>query len=106
MYTLLIVDDEPLITDSLYDLFAGREELDFNVLKAYSGREAFDWMEKTRIDILLTDISMPDINGLDVHKHVSGLWPECAVIYLTSFSDFEYVQLAIRNNGEDYILKT
>lgn len=106
MYNLLVVDDEPLITDSLFDLFAVHNGIDFNVMKAYSGREALGWMEKARVDILLTDISMPDINGLDVHRHVSVLWPDSIVIYLTSFNDFEYVQQAIRNDGEDYILKT
>ena len=106
MYNLLIADDEPLITDSLCDLFAGRGDREYNVLRAYSGREALGWMEKTRVDILLTDISMPDIDGLEVHRRVSAQWPECAVIYLTSFGEFEYAQQALRNNGSDYILKT
>lgn len=106
MLNLLIVDDEPLITDSLYDLFLDFHAQDFNLMKAYSGREASSLMETVRIDVLLTDISMPDVNGMEVHRRAQALWPDCAVIYLTSFGEFSYVQQAIRNHGEDYILKT
>lgn len=106
LISLLIVDDEPLITDSFYDLFAGRSETEFNILRAYSGQEALGLVEKVRIDILLTDISMPDVSGLDVHRFTSKLWPECLVIYLTSFDDFDFARQAVRNRGVDYILKT
>lgn len=106
MYNLLIVDDEPLITDSLYDLFAGAAEPELNVLKAYSGGEALGWSQKSRVDILLTDISMPDMNGMDVHRRVRELWPDCLAIFLTSFDEFSYVRQAMRGGGEDYILKT
>lgn len=106
MYSLLIVDDEPIIADGIFDLFMNYREQDLDVHKAYSGAEALEWMRKTRIDIVLTDISMPDINGLEVQKEIRRYWPACKVIFLSICHEFDFVQSAIRNDGADYILKT
>ena len=56
MYTLLIVDDEPIIADGLFEVFQNLNTLELNVYKAYSGDEAIEILKKTRIDIVLTDI--------------------------------------------------
>ena len=68
MQTLLIVDDEVLIAQGLHAMlaqaFAGR----LQVLCCYSAAQALDIAEQTRVDILLTDINMPDISGLELHE--------------------------------------
>lgn len=106
MYNLLIVDDEPIIADMLCDMFGDLREPEFSVLKAYSGYEALDWMKRTKVDIVLSDISMPGMNGLEVQKEIRRQWPGCKVVFLTGFNEFDYVQTAIRNEGVDYVLKT
>jgi two-component system, response regulator YesN len=106
MYNLLIVDDEPIIADMLFDMFSDIKEPEFSVIKAYSGYEALDWMKRTKIDIVLSDISMPGMSGLEVQKEIRSRWPGCKVIFLTGFNEFDYVQTAIRNDGTDYVLKT
>lgn len=106
MYRLLIVDDEPIITDGLFDLFEDIKEPEFDLYKAYSGSEALELMRKAKIDIVLSDICMPDINGLELQKEFNKQWPQCKVIFLTGFNDFNYIQDAIRNDSVDYILKT
>ena len=80
------------------------EQLD--VYKAYSGKEALAWMERTRIDIILTDISMPGITGLELVEQVQELWPRCKVIFLTGYDHFDYVYQAIQMNDVHYLLKT
>lgn len=106
MYRLLIVDDEPVIADGLYDLFEDIREPELDVYKAYSGSEALGYMRKAKFDIILTDICMPDVTGLDLQVEFKRQWPHCKVIFLTGFNDFSYIQQAIRNGSVDYVLKT
>lgn len=106
MYSLLVVDDEPIITDAIYDLFIDNNQLDLDIYKAYSGFEAIERLKKTKIDIVLSDISMPGIDGLDLQKELLSFWPDSRMIFLTGFNEFEYIKAAIHNGSVDYILKT
>lgn len=106
MYRLLIVDDEELITDGLYDVFSRLMPDDLDVYKAYSGKEALEWMTRTRIDIILTDISMPGLSGLELIEEVQELWPHCKVVFLTGYDNFDYIYQAIQMNNVKYLLKT
>lgn len=106
MYRLLIVDDEEIITDSLYETFARHMPDRLDVCKAYSAAEALTWMRRSRIDIVLTDIRMPGISGLDLTEEIQSRWPQCRVIFLTGHSDFEYAYKAFQMNNVRYLLKT
>src|SRR5690625_1581908 len=106
MYRILIVDDEQLITDALYDVIRQLMPDELDVYKAYSGKEALEWMNRTRIDIILTDISMPGISGLELVEQVQELWPRCKVIFLTGYDYFDYVYQAIQMKDVRYLLKT
>ncbi len=106
MYRMLIVDDEEIIVNGLYEIFGGMRELDLDVYKAYSGEEAIEWLERTRIDIVLTDIHMPGIDGMKLLSEIHRNWPRCRVIFLTGHSEFAYVYRAIQRPGVSYILKS
>lgn len=106
MYRLLIVDNEEIIVNHLYEIFRGMDHLDLDVYKAYGGEEAIEWLNRTRIDIVLTDIDMPDIDGLQLMNEVFRCWPQCKVILLTGHSEFEYVYKAIQHRDVSYILKS
>lgn len=106
MHRLLIVDDEPHVTDWLVELFTGREDMPLDVFKAYSAKSALEWLSRSRIDIVLTDINMPKMNGLEMMKVIRSSWPECKVVFLTGHNDFEYAYEAIRNEASGYVLKT
>lgn len=106
MYRLLIVDDEPGIVDGLYQVFKQDESFELDVAKAYSGMEALDYLRTMRIDVLLSDIRMPGLSGLNLLDEVVRNWPACKVILLTGYSEFDYVYTAIQNPGVKYILKT
>src|SRR5690606_19167582 len=80
------------------------EELD--VCRAYSGKEALAWMARTRIDIVLTDIRMPGMSGLDLSAQIVTHWPRCRIIFLTGYSEFEYAYQAIQMANVRYLLKT
>ncbi|MCW3790091.1 response regulator [Paenibacillus sp. LS1] len=106
MYRLLIVDDEEIITDSLYETFARHMPDRLDVCKAYSATEALSWMRRSRIDIVLTDIRMPGISGLELTEQIQASWPNCRVIFLTGHSDFDYAYRAFQMSNVRYLLKT
>ncbi len=81
MYRLLIVDDEEIITDGLYEVFSSYNPEQLDVYKAYSATEALEWLARSRIDIILTDIAMPGMNGLELIEKVQNFWPKCKVVF-------------------------
>jgi two-component system response regulator YesN len=105
MYRLLIVDDEQDIADSLFELFRDFDSFDLDVYKAYSGIEAMEWMRRAKIDIVLTDIRMPGMSGLQLMEEIRAHWPECQIIFLTGYNEFDYVYTAIKNDKVRYLLK-
>lgn len=105
-YKLMVVDDERMIVNGLVQLIEDHFLDAVEVRKAYSGSEALAALHKYPVDILMTDIHMPAMTGLELQKEVKDRWPKCQMIFLTGFNDFEYVQEAIRNESTDYILKT
>lgn len=106
MHKLLIVDDLPIIVNSMESLFKENPQLQLQLYKAYSAIEALDIMSGTDVDIVLTDIRMPQMSGLEMLREIRIRYPRCKVIFLTSYGDFSYAQEAISLGGFDYILKT
>ncbi|HZG78922.1 MAG TPA: helix-turn-helix domain-containing protein [Paenibacillus sp.] len=106
MYKLLIVDDEQWIVDWLHRLFSGLEQLDLDLYKAYTGEEAMAWMYRTKIDIVLTDIQMPEMDGMQLLENIKLHWPDCRVIFLSGYEEFEYIYSAFKHEGVSYLLKT
>ncbi|WP_418666532.1 response regulator [Allofournierella sp.] len=106
MYRLLIVDDEPIIADGLYSLFSGKEGSHLEVHKAYSAPQALRILDVLRIDVVLSDIKMPGMNGIEMLSQIHTRWPFCHVIFLSGYSDFEYVQTAMELGADSYILKS
>ncbi len=103
MFRLLIVDDESLLVDSLYSCI--RERFELEVYRAYSAYEAMRLMRKLRFELVLTDISMPGMSGLELLEQIKRFWPLCRVIILTGFRNFDYAYRALEYDGVRYLLK-
>lgn len=102
---VLIVDDEILVRVALKTLIPW-EEHGFEIIgEAASGVEALEILNRESCQIILSDIRMPEMNGLDLMNHVRVKWPDIRFIILSNHNDFEYVQKALRLGAADYTLK-
>lgn len=104
-FNVLIAEDEPLLLRSLerhiHDI-----DLGFRVLcKAQNGQEALDMLKKHDIHLVITDIIMPLVSGLELLTQVNRHYPNVLVILLSGYADFNYAQHALREGALDYILK-
>ncbi len=106
MHRLLIVDDEPYTVDGLYEMLEEADLPELELYRAYSAIEAIEWLNRIKIDIVLSDIRMPGMDGLRLLKEIRARWPRCKVIFLTGINETSYVQQAMRDGSVDYILKT
>jgi len=104
MYRMLIIDDEPAIVKGLVQLFS-ECDMELDVWEATSAYEVMDIIRQAKVDLVLSDIRMPEINGLQLIDEILFYWPSCKVIFLTGYSEFEYAYAAFRKNVENYILK-
>ncbi|MBM7568429.1 response regulator transcription factor [Paenibacillus sacheonensis] len=106
MYRLLIVDDERFTVDGLYEMIEEIADLELDLYRAYAPEEALEWLARTKIDIVLSDVRMPGMTGLELQKRIAAQWPRCKIIFLTGIHQLETAQHAIRSGSIDYILKT
>ncbi|MBQ8095186.1 MAG: response regulator [Clostridia bacterium] len=105
MQFLLIVDDEILIADSLASMLRQAFDGRLQVYCCYSAADALEIADKFQIDLLLTDINMPDCSGLELQKRMCALYPHCRVIFLTGYSEFDYARTALDQHAFAYVLK-
>jgi len=105
MFRLLVVDNETYLVDSLIEMIKEKRP-DLELYKAYSAIEALQQLSQVKIDIVLTDIQMPGMTGLELQKEVNQKWPRAKVIILSGYSDFSYIQQAMQQGGVEYVLKS
>ena len=106
MIRVLIADDERLEREALADLVVRRFEHEAVIQTAENGRRAADTAILWEADLILMDIEMPGINGLDAARAVLEQRPECKVIFVTAYSLFQYAHEAMHLGACDYLLKT
>ncbi|SDX93168.1 response regulator [Paenibacillus sp. CF384] len=105
MYQLMLVDDEDAVIEGLAITIPWDQLGIETVYKANSGREALKLLEKHSIDIVITDIRMPGISGLELIETIRAKWKGTKCILLSGFAEFEYAKQALENETEDYLLK-
>lgn len=105
MYTIVIADDEKYIRKSLIQK-VDWESIGFKIVgEAQNGAEALELVEQLEPDLLLTDIKMPYISGIELARQVREIRPVTQIVFLSGYDDFAYAQSAIQYNVISYLLK-
>ena len=105
MIRLLIADDEKLEREALAELVQRRFEREVVLEVAENGRKAADTAVLWGADLILMDIEMPGMSGLDAARAVLAQRPSCRVIFVTAYSLFQYAHEAVHLGACDYLLK-
>ncbi len=102
---VMIVDDHNLVREGLKAVFAQGDEIDV-VGEAGSGEEAIEMVEKVKPDVILMDISMPGMNGIQATKQIRDKHPDAKIVILTMLDQEGYVYEAIKAGATGYMLKS
>ena len=105
MYKIMIVDDEDDARIAIASTVDWEQEGFELAGDAKNGKEALELMSDKPPDVVIADINMPYVNGLELLKTVGDVYPLTKVILLSAYDDFEYAQSAVRGCAFDYILK-
>jgi two-component system nitrogen regulation response regulator GlnG len=101
MADILVVDDDDVIRETLQELLSA----DYSCQTAATAEEALAKLEAQSFDVVLTDISMPGLNGMELLKRVVEKYPGTPVIIISGHSDQDHAQGLIRRGAFDYLLK-
>nr|WP_213086831.1 response regulator [Streptococcus zalophi] len=105
VYSLLIVEDEPLVRRGIRSL-VDFEKLSITCVdEAENGQEAWQLFEEKHYDIILTDINMPVMNGIQLAQLIKENSPQTHIVFLTGYDDFDYALSALKLGADDYLLK-
>lgn len=106
MWKVIIADDEPIVREGLQVLIDWKD-LGYDLIEVCSdGAEVLEAIEKNCPDILILDIQMPVMTGLEVAKYIYEKYPEIYIILLTAHAEFKYAKEAIEYQVKKYIVKT
>ncbi|KRE98429.1 hypothetical protein ASG89_05325 [Paenibacillus sp. Soil766] len=105
MINLLIVDDEEYTVRALYKAIDWGAEGITTIYDAADSDEAMSIIQQHKVDLMICDIEMPGMNGLELQEWVNVFAPSMVTVFLTGHADFTYAQRAIQQGGFDYLLK-
>ena len=105
-YSLLIVDDEPMIADGLRDLFEEEFGELFRIYHCYHPKKALEIFRFRLPDVVVSDVRMPKMTGIEMAEEMRKIKPDIHVLFLSGYEEFDYVYSAIKQDADDYILKT
>jgi len=105
MYDLVIVDDESKIRNGLCNYFPWHE-IGFRVAyDAKNGRDALNYIQNNHVDVILSDIKMPEMSGIELIEELYKQKSKIKVVFLTGYREFEYAQKALIFGAVNFILK-
>ena len=99
-----ITDDHVLVLQGIKSMLCNTKEI--KIIATYkNAQETLDGLSKQLPDVLLLDINLPDINGIDLSKKLLKIYPELKIIALTNFEDISYVKRMLKIGVSGYLLK-
>lgn len=104
MIRVLIVDDQSLIREGLSMMLGLYSNISI-VEEVNNGKQAIDILEKVEVDLILMDIRMPIMDGVEATKIIKNKYPNIKVLILTTFNEDEYIFEGLKNGADGYLLK-
>jgi DNA-binding NarL/FixJ family response regulator len=101
---VLVADDQAILAEGLCTLLSLEDDIEV-VGKVENGQEVLSILENNIVDVILMDIRMPVMNGIECTKIVCEKYPDTKILILTTFDDYEYIKQAINNGASGYMLK-
>lgn len=105
MYHMLIADDEPIERMVISKTVKNKFKNQFEIVQAENGREAIELFEEKKFHIVILDIEMPGVNGLEAAEKIRKMDKQCNIIFLTAYDEFGYAKKAITIKALNYLLK-
>lgn len=105
MYTAILVDDERIVLDTLANYMDWASMHIQVVATSGNGKDALEKVAALRPDILITDVKMPFMDGIELAQRVHALFPEIQIVFLSGYNEFEYARSALQAGAGDYLLK-
>lgn len=104
-FFVLIVDDEPVTRNAIGN-FITQKLTDFRVVSSFTnGADAIEYIQSFPVDIVISDIRMPRMDGLELAERIHQDYPSIAVLILSGYSEFEYARRALQYGVTNYLLK-
>lgn len=104
MLKILIADDHAMFVDGIESILVTESDIDI-VGRCYTGQSVLDFIKEKEVDIILLDVNLPDINGIEVCKESLKLRPSLKILAITMFNEESFVQEILNNGAKGYILK-
>ncbi len=104
-YKVLIVEDDQNFRYAIRELIPWERHRFEIIGEAVHGRQALDLVEQSRPDMVITDMDMPIMNGVELTRRIKECYPHIQVVALSAYEDFDFVKESMRLGAEDYILK-
>ena len=105
MYRVLLADDEQIERMALARRLMRRFGDILQISEATNGKEAVQLYEKEHSQIIIMDISMPELNGVEAAEKIRSMDEDCIIVFLTAYDEFSYAKRAIVIRALDYLLK-
>lgn len=105
MYRTLIVEDNAIFRYAIRTIINWEQQGFILAGEAVNGKQALERLEEQAVDLLITDISMPEMNGIELIQSVKQRSPHTQVIVLSSYDNFQFVKEALKLGAMDYLLK-
>ncbi|SET72002.1 DNA-binding response regulator, NarL/FixJ family, contains REC and HTH domains [Salinibacillus kushneri] len=104
-YNLLLVEDQSIVRSGLKMMIEQDDTLNV-IAEAENGEEALRKVDEHIIDVVVMDIRLPEMNGIETTRHIKRRYPDVHVLMLTTFNDEEYAEQSLREGADGFLLKT
>ena len=101
---ILIADDHKIVRDGIISLLSNNKELNI-IAEAENGTQVLNILSQKEVDLILMDISMPEMNGIECTKKIQEIYPEKHVLILSMYNEEQYINEVFKSGASGYILK-